>query len=259
MLSRLAEVYQYRELLKNFVIKDLKVKYKNTALGFFWSLLQPLLMMAVFTFIFSIMFRANVENYPIFFLTAFLPWNFFSVTLMTASNSLVGNASLIKKIYFPREIIPFSIVVSNLITFLLSLALLLVVLVFYGYKFYAFLPILLLIIVLQVLMLTGFSLMLAIVNVYFRDVQQLIGILLMVWMYATPIIYDMTMIPERFQPLVKYVNPLTSIVFLYRNSLYWASWPSLKLLAYAVLVSVLTFVAGYLLFLKYVRSFVKEL
>jgi len=259
MLSRLAEVYEYRELLKNFVIKDLKVKYKNAALGFFWSFLQPLLMMAVFTFIFSIVFRANVENYPLFFLSAFLAWNFFATSLSAASNSLVGNAGLIKKIYFPREIIPFSIILGNLVTFLIGLSLLMVALLFFGYKFYLFLPVLVLTIVLQILVLTGFSLMLAVANVYFRDIQHIIGVLLMTWMYGTPIIYDITMIPERFQILIKYANPLTSIIFMYRNSLYWNNWPSMKLLTHAIFMSIAIFIAGYLIFLKYSRSFVKEL
>lgn len=259
MLNKLKELYEYRELLINLVIKELKVKYKNSALGFFWSLLNPLLMMLVFTFIFSIVFRANVENFPIFFLVAFLPWNFFTISLTRGSSCIIDNANLIKKVYFPREIIPLSIILANLVNFLLELIVLFVFLLVYGYNFFLYLPLLLVAIILQVFMSAGFSLALASLTVYFRDLQQIIGIILLVWLYGTPIIYPIEMAPAVAQPLIKYLNPMTSIIFLYREALYYLHLPSLKLLLYATFISFVIFSLGYVIFNKLSTSFAKEL
>lgn len=258
MFSKFKELYEYRELLINLVIRELKVKYKNSALGFFWSLLNPLLMMLVFTFIFSFVFRAGVKNFPIFFLVGFLPWNFFSMSLSRGSGSIIDSANLIKKVYFPREIIPLSIIFANLVNFLLELVVLFVFLLVYGYNFFLYLPLLLFVIVLQVLMSAGFSLALASLTVYFRDLQQIIGILLMVWFYGTPIIYPMEMVPTAAQSLIKYINPMTSIIFLYREALYNLQFPSAKLTLYAVFASLIIFTLGYALFSKLSMSFAKE-
>ncbi|MBS3909183.1 MAG: ABC transporter permease [Actinobacteria bacterium] len=258
MLKALQELYEYRELLINLVVKELKIKYKNSILGFFWSLIHPLLMMLVFTFIFSYVFRANIENYPVYFLVGFLPWNFFVTVLSVSTGSIVGSGSLIKKVYFPHEIIPISLVVANLVNLFLSLAVLFVVLALYGYNFYVFLPVLLFAIIAHTLLTVGFSLMLAGLNVYFRDIEQLIGIMLLIWFYGTPVLYDMSMIPDRFLWLIKYANPMTSVIFLYREALYYLHWPSLKLLAYTTVSSLLVFWAGYWLFKRLSPAFAKE-
>lgn len=258
MVKRLLELYEYRELLIALVIKELKVKYKNSALGFFWSLLNPLLQMLVFTFIFSFVFRAGVKDFPIFFLTGFLPWNFFAFSLTRATASIIENANLIKKVYFPREIIPLSIILANLVNFALELLVLFVFLIIYGYNFLPFFPLLLFAIVLEVLMMSGFSFALASSTVYFRDLQQLINILLMVWFYGTAVIYPINMVPAVGQVLVKYVNPVTSLIMLYREALYNLNFPHLSVVLYATATSVFIFVAGYWLFSKLSASFAKE-
>lgn len=259
MLATFKELYEYRELLYNLVIKELKVKYRRSILGFFWSFLNPLLMMAVFTFIFSFVFRAGIKNFPIFFLVGFLPWNFFSMSLSVSTSSIVTNANLIKKVYFPREIIPFSIVLANLINFLLELIVLFIFLIAFGYNFWPYLPLLVVAILFHLLLSAGFGLVFSSITVYFRDIQQLIVVLLLVWFYATPVIYDMKMIPEKVQAFLKILNPMTSVILLYRQLLYHNKMPSLVLVGYAVLSSLTIFSAGYFIFKKLSPSFAKEI
>lgn len=258
MLKALKEIYDYRELLINLVIKELKVRYKNSVLGFFWSFIQPLLMMTVFTFIFSYVFKAGIKNYAVFFLVGFLPWNFFTTVLTISTPSIVLNGNLVKKVYFPREIIPISLALANVVNLLLTFLVLFAMLLFYGYKFYIFLPVLVLAIILQLLLTLGLSFALSSLNVYLRDIQEFIGILLLIWFYGTPVIYDLTMIPSKMRPIIEYINPMASIIFLYREALYYLRWPSLKLIAYATISSLIVFWAGYWIFRRLSPEFTKE-
>ncbi len=258
MLKALKEIYDYRELLINLTIKDLKVRYKNSILGFFWSLIQPLLMMLIFTFVFSYVFKAGIKNYAVFFIVGFLPWNFFATVLALGTTSIVSNGSLIKKVYFPREIIPISLALANMVNLLLSFLVLFVILLLYGYNFFIFLPVLVLAIILQLLMTLGLSLALAGLNVYFRDIEQFIGILLTVWFYGTPIIYDFSMIPAKMKLAIEYANPMASVILLYRGALYNLYWPSLKLVAYAMISSLIIFWIGYWIFRRLSPEFAKE-
>ncbi|MFN2219502.1 MAG: ABC transporter permease, partial [Anaerolineae bacterium] len=124
MIDRIRELYYYRELIRNLVIRDLKVRYKNSVLGILWSLLNPLLMTIVFTVVFTLMLRSDIPDYPVFFMCAYLPWSFLSDTVVGGTNSIVGNSHLIKKVYFPREVLPLSDVLSGLVNFLLALVVL---------------------------------------------------------------------------------------------------------------------------------------
>ena len=118
MISRLRELYRHRELIENLVVRDLKVRYKNSVLGFVWSLLNPLLLMVVFTIVFTIMLpNLTIPKFPVFVMCALLPWNFFNTSVMSALNSIVHNGHLIKKVYFPREVLPISTVLSNFVNF----------------------------------------------------------------------------------------------------------------------------------------------
>lgn len=265
MIEKLRELYAYRELLFNLVKKELKIRYRNSVLGFFWSLLNPLLMMLIFTFVFAHVFKLGIKNFPIFLLTGILPWNFFNLSLVSATNSIVSYGELVKKVYFPREILPLSAVFADLINFFLALLMLFVFLIVYGYNFYVFIPFLLVLIVIQTILTIGISFFLAGLNVYFRDIQYIISVGLLALFYATPIIYNVRMI-ENMNIVRKYpylltiykLNPLSSLMIMYRNILYETRWPSLQTFLYALGIAALVLLAGYFVFHRLEPAFAEE-
>lgn len=242
----------------NMITKELKLQYRNSFLGFLWSLLSPLLMMIVFTLIFSFVFRFDVKNFPIFLLCGLLPWNFHSISLSSSTTAIVSSG-LIKKVYFPREILPISIVIASFINFLLSLIVLFVFLIYYGYPFYRVIYMLPFVLLIQLIFSLGLGFLVSSLNVYFRDIQHFISVLLLVWFYASPIIYPADkVIPEKYQFFYN-LNPLASVITLYRQVLYYNTFPELKLMAYAILVSSLFLVVGYGIFTRLSGRFAEEI
>jgi ABC-2 type transport system permease protein len=224
MIANFRKLFAYRELLTSLTKKELKVKYRGSVLGFFWSLLNPVLIMLVYSFVFSIVLRQGVEEFAIFLLCGLLPFNFFSNSVNNGVNSIIANSNLVKKIYFPKEIIPLSTVFSNLINFLLELVILLIVLAIFRYKFYMYLYFLPVIVFFQVFFVAGLSMLVSALNVLYRDLQHLVSILMTVWFFGTPIIYPLTMVPERFQFWIQ-LNPMTVYVTFYRNIFYYIKYP----------------------------------
>lgn len=258
LLEKIREYLEYRELLLSLVTKELKVKYKNSVLGFLWSFVNPLLLMAVYTFIFSVVFKnKGIDNFPIFLLVGLLPWNFMSLSVGASVSSIVSNANLIKKVYFPREFLPVSSVLANLVNFLLELMVLFVFLLIFGYRFYYYLPFLVLAILLQTLVVIGFSLFFSSTNVYFRDIQQLINLLLLLWFFVTPIVYQLEMVPAKLRAIIK-LNPMAPIILLYRSALYKNEMPSALIVGAAVLSALVVFTIGYAIFIRLSASFAKE-
>jgi lipopolysaccharide transport system permease protein len=263
MISHFKKLVAYRELLFSLTKKDLKVKYRGSVLGFFWSLLNPVLMMLVYSFVFSMILRQGIQEFAIFLLCALLPYNFFSNSVNYGSGSIISNANLVKKIYFPKEIIPLSIVLSNLINFLLELVVLFVVLSIFGYKFYMYLYLLPLVILVQVLFVSGISMLISALNVFFRDLQHLITILMLVWFFATPIIYPLSMVPERFQFWMQ-LNPMAVFAAYYRNIFYFVKypdgmyWPPLEIILICLGITFLFFFMGYFVFKRLEPKFAEE-
>ncbi|MES0342389.1 MAG: ABC transporter permease, partial [Candidatus Humimicrobiaceae bacterium] len=259
------KLFSYRELLISLTKKELKVKYRGSVLGFFWSLLNPILTMLVYSFVFSMVLRAGIQEFGIFLICALLPFNFLQNSVNYGTGSIISNSNLVNKIYFPREILPLSIVFSNLINFLLELIALFIVLAFMGYKFYLFLYILPVLIFIQFFLVVGMTLLVSALNVFFRDLQHLITIVMMVWFFGTPIIYPMSMVPERFQPFLKFINPMTIYVTYYRNIFYYtkyhegAGFPSVVETIAALGISLLIFFIGYFVFKKLEYRFAEEI
>lgn len=272
MVQKVQELWEYRELLLNLTKRELKVKYKRSILGFLWSLLNPILMTLIFTFVFAFILRIEIPanshgktSFAAFLLAALLAWNFFSVSLSVAVNSIVGSSNLVNKIYFPREILPISMVLANTVNFLLELLVLFIFLGVLGFQFYLYLPLLPLILLIHVLFTIGVCLVVSCLNVYFRDVQHLLGIALLVWFYATPVIYPMNYvlnIADRLPgiPVVSLylLNPVTVISLAYRDILYYVKAPDPAVLIYATLVSVASLAFGFFLFGLYEPNFAEE-
>jgi len=275
MVTHLRELLAYRELLINLVIRNLKLRYKNSALGFLWSLLNPLLMMAVFTIVFSFMMpNTRINRFPVFALCGILPWNFFIAALSQSVSSIVGNAHLIKKVYFPREVLPISVVMSSLVNFLLALLVLFPMLVAFGIgvtKWALFLPI---VILAQFLFALGLAFVLATMNVFYRDTSIIMNVILQAWFFLTPILYPIDILPASRQilgltlpirRLMYILNPMASIVASYRTILYGSvsgappGPPAWDFFSRTIVTSLLFLILGYLVFIRYSHRFGEEI
>jgi ABC-type polysaccharide/polyol phosphate export permease len=244
----LQECLQYHSLILNLVLKDLKLKYRGSVLGVIWSLLRPLLLIGVYTLAFKFVVRIKMENYTFFLLVGLLPWNFFSGAAMAATDAIIDNANLIKKVYFPRETLPIATVLFNFAQFLLAMAVFIPLFFFMGaFSFHwttcLFLPLLLL----HLMFAIGLALLLSALTSSFRDVAHLteVGVVLIFW--VTPIIYPITMVPSEFQWVMK-MSPLASFAIAYQEILFWGRIPELLVLSSIIIWSAALLVLGYRVF-----------
>lgn len=257
MRGGVVETWRARDLVAALVRSNLRIRYRRTALGFFWSLLNPVLMMVIFTVVFSVLLRFGVDRYPLFFLSGFLPWGFLAASLTDSTNVLPAHETLIRKARFPRLALPVSAVLANFVHFLLSLAILLPFLLFGGVGLTPQAAALPLVVLLELLFVTGLGLCLATVNVFCRDVGQLLGILLMAWMYVSPVFYPTEMVPVPFTAWYR-LNPMVTLLELYRCALLGQSMPTPWEVGYVVLWTAGLLTAGLLLFTRWEPEFAKE-
>jgi ABC-type polysaccharide/polyol phosphate export permease len=268
MIERLKELYGYRELLRNLVVRDLKVRYKNSVLGVLWSLLNPLAMTLVFTIVFTLMVRNQSQpNYPVFFLCGFLPWSLLNETVTGATSSIIKNSSLIKKVYFPREILPLSVVLSSLVNFLVALVVLFGMLFAFDVGLTWAVLMLPLIIFAQLMFVTGLAFMLATANVFYRDTEHIMQVVLRAWFFLTPIFYSIYILPERQQILgmvidirlwTRRLNPMASLIASYRDVLYYGAFSGPDFFLRTLLTCFVVLVVGYLVFCRFSSRFGEE-
>jgi ABC-type polysaccharide/polyol phosphate export permease len=267
MLGKLRDLWRYRELVRNLVTRDLKARYKNSLLGVAWSWLNPLLTMAVFTFVFNFLAgRSDLEDYHIFILCALLPWNFFNTSINIATSSIVGNSHLIKKVYFPREVLPLSTVLSNLVNFVISLPVFFILALISGVPVTPWVLLMPLVLFVQVTLMAGISLLLSTLNVFFRDVQMILGIMLTLWFFVTPIFYPISQVPQHAtllgvtfnaQSWLCILNPMAAIIVSYRNILYRGE-PVHGSLPLTGVMAVVLLIVGYIVFQRFNPRFAEE-
>ena len=252
------EMYNYRELLKTNIKKEIRGKYKGSWLGVLWTFLNPLLMLAVYAFVFPYILRVNVDNYTIFMIVALIPWNFFTTAIQSGTGSVVANGNILKKVYFPREIIPISITTSQLVNFLITCIIMAVFIIFSGVGFSAHVLLFPLLVLIQYILILGLTFILSALTVFVRDIDHFVSVILMLGFYATPIVYQGEMLPKKFQIFLK-LNPMAQLVEAYRSILYYHRMPDMTMLIIWGLGSVAILVIGYLIFKKLEKSFVEEL
>ena len=260
------ELIRYRNLIESLVIRDLKVRYKNSVLGFAWSLLNPLLMMGVFTFIFTVVFPSSEgRGFPIFLLSGLLPWQCFSNSISNSTRSIVDNAHLIKKVYFPREVLPVASILSYLVNFFLALVVLFALFPLFRVRVTPWVLLLPVIILIQLLFTLGLAFILATMNVFYRDVQHIMETLMLVWFFLTPVFYSLESMRPVFvglridlRDLIYILNPMASLVKAYRAVLYQGRAPSAVHMAVTTCIALLVFVAGSLVFSHYSSVFGEE-
>jgi lipopolysaccharide transport system permease protein len=273
--TRLQEFVQYRFLLQNLVVRDLKVRYKNSLLGLLWSLLNPLLMMVVYTLLFTKLIpNRDIAHFPVFILVALIPWNFLSGTLIGGTVSVLNNSSLVKKVYFPRVLLPVAAVLSNLVHFFLAFIVLLIFLYAYGIGLTVHALWVPLILLTQIIFLLGLSMLLGALQVFYRDVLMILDVLVLAWFFLTPVFYPFerlgessTLLGVTFNPAVvmRWLNPMASIIDGYRTVLWGtigSGGPSSMDPAYLLrtfATAVLVFIFGYLVFTRLEHLFGEKL
>jgi len=251
-------IYNYRELLKNNVKKEIRGKYKNSALGVVWTFLNPLLQLLVYALIFPLILKTTQPDYIVFVCVGLVPWTFFTTSVAQSAWTIIANGNIVKKVYFPREILPISIVTSNMVNFLISTIIIVAFCFIYGLgltKYIIFFPIILLI---QYILQLAIAFIVSAITVYFRDLEHFIQIVLQVMFYATPIVYAADSIPQSFQ-IIMTLNPMAHIINGYRSIFYNQTMPDLKALGILLIISVVSCIAGYGIFRKLQKGFAEEL
>lgn len=272
LVAPVRELWDYRDLLYNLVVRDVKVRYKNSALGILWSMLNPLLMMLVFTFVFKVVAgSSSLRAYPAFILSGILAWNLFSASVIGATNSIVGNAHLVKKVYFPRVVLPTSIVLSNLVNFVLALPVYFVLSIVLGLTPTVWVVLLPAVIVVQIIFTLGISFVLATANVFYRDTRIVMEVVILAWFFLTPIFYPISEVGRGgfqiaglsldsydVQRWMRIVNPMASIIASYRDVLYWGNPPGLDFFFRTAVTASVILVAGYFIFHRFSSVFGEE-
>ena len=251
----LTECIRYKDLLYNLVVRDLTVRYKRSVLGFLWSMLNPLLNTIVFTIVFSTIFRFEVKDFVIYFLSGYQLWNFFAQSTQVASYCLLKNGPLFKKIYVPKPIFVISTVLSNMVNLAFALVPLFILLPILGKGFHLSLLFLPVAIAFAVMFTIGISFILSATAVFFTDIIDMYQIFIMPWMYLTPIMYPINIIPIKYISLIK-LNPMYYIIECFRLPIYMGQLPNLQTIFLALIVSVANLVIGYLVFAKLSDTFV---
>lgn len=277
-MTTLAEYAATRELLGNLTQRELRGKYKRSAIGWAWSLINPLALAAMFTFVFGVVFKARlpaignselsgIEAYPLYLLCGLLPWAFLANGVQGGIGALVSNANLVKKVYFPREILLGANTLALLVALLIEMSVLGVALLAFGNIWLKFLPLILVVIALQAVFVTGIGLLLSALNVYFRDVQHFVGIGLQLWFYATPVIYPIALLDNikddtflGISLLTFYkLNPMTAFVEMYHSMLFYLQWPDWELFVWATACAFGMLAFGLWVFKKLEPRFAEEL
>lgn len=256
MISKfLLPFLHYKYLLYQLTLREIRARYKQSIIGYFWILLNPLAQLLVYSFVFSVIFRfpSNDIPYPIFLLAGLLPWIYFQTTISSATTSLVENANLITKIYFPRETIIYSVICAKAIDFLFACLLFIIFILISQTSIQISSILIIPLLFTQILLMAGISFLLSAFNLFYRDIQYLTNLILMLWMYLTPVVYPLSLVPKEFVWIYK-LNPMVGIIEGYRSALFGFPLDKGTILL-AFIVSLTIFILGFIVFKKSEKVF----
>lgn len=252
-------LYEYREMIRSLIIRDLRGRYKNSVLGFLWTFLNPLFQLIIYTFVFSVILPMDIDKYYIHLFVALVPWIFLSSCMTGGSRVILDQQDMVKKIYFPREILPIAYTTSQFINMLLTMLVIFVIVIVSGHGMNGvallFLP---LVLIVQYIFCLGIVMICSAVTVYLRDMEMILGVIAFGWMYLSPVIYAESYVPEKYRGIY-YLNPMSSIITAYRKILYYKECPEVVQLVQVGLVGCVGIVIGIIVFRKLQKRFVEEL
>ncbi len=258
-MHKIGEIYYYRTMIQNLVHRDLRGRYKGSVLGFAWTFLNPLLQLIVYTIVFSRIMRSGITDYYLFLFVALIPWIFFSTSLTGGSSCILAQKELVKKIYFPREVLPISHVTSQLANMLFSLVVVFAALLVSGKGIkIRLLPYLIPVILVEYLLALGIAFLSSALTVYFRDLEHVLVVIAMAWQFLSPVMYPIDMVPDEWKSIFM-LNPMSSVIIAYRDVLYYQQVPALKTLITALILGALFLAVGWVLFGRLEKHFAEEL
>ena len=250
-------LYNYRELLKSNVKKEIRGKYKGSFLGILWSFINPLLQVAVYAIVFPYIMRVKTDNYLQYLIVGIIPWTFFTTVLNQGMITVRMNAGIIKKVYFPREILPISVALSGLVNFFISCIIIVLFCVLGGVGISWHIILLPVFAVIQFFLTLGVVMALSAINIYVKDTEYLVNFIVNMLFYATPILYPVTLFPQKIR-WVLYANPLTELITAYRDIFMYHQLPALIPTLYLVCITIAVFFIGLLIFRKLEKGFAEE-
>ena len=258
-MKTIKELYAYREMIFSLVRRDLNGRYKGSALGFLWTFINPLLQLGVYTMVFSVIMRNGITDYYLYLFVALIPWIFFSTSLSGGSSCIWSQKEMVKKIYFPREVLPIAFVTSQFVNMLLSFLVIFAVLIVSGKGInliaLLYLPV---IMIVEYILALSVAMISSAVTVYLRDVEYILGIVTMAWQFLTPVMYSVDVVPEKMRTVFN-LNPMTPVIVAYRDILYYKKIPELGTLVQAVCLGMVLLVVGMVVFSRLKRHFAEEL
>lgn len=259
MIHNIIEIYEYRDMIWSLVRRELRGKYEKSVLGFLWAFLGPMFQILIYAIVFTVVFHNNMPNYYIYLMAGMLPWTFFSDALATGTGSIIYNSEMVKKIYFPREVLVIGEVNAKLINLLLSFIVMAGFLIISGIGFSVQLVLLPVVVLGEYLFALGLSLLVASATVYFRDLEYVIQVILMAWVWASPIMYTTEGVIQPFILFILRVNPFTYIAGAYQQILYYHTWPAVQYLVMPLIYGAAALVIGYVTFSMLKKRFAEEM
>lgn len=259
MFNDIRNIWSFRDMVYELTHRELRGKYKGSALGFLWTYINPLAQIIVYAFFFSQIFRSGIEKFHLYLIVSMFPWNFFTGGVMQGLTSVRSQGELVKKIYFPRQILPIVYVTVNFINMLISFLIIYSMLLISGWGIDMSLQLWLLpVMLIEYAFTLGLAMILAGVEVYFRDIEHIVSVIMMIWMYVTPMFYSLDIVPPELQKYF-YYNPMLYIISMYQRILYYKVSPDVTFLIRALIISLCTLIVGWIVFDRLEKRFAEEL
>lgn len=259
MMDVIRELYDYRTMIQSLVKRDLRGKYLASVLGFLWTFILPLCQLLIYTIVFSVILRAGIEKFYLYLFVALIPWNFCSTCLTSGANSVLSQQAMVTKIYFPREVLPVAFTTSAFINMIYGYVVVFVVCLFSGVHFHPLgllcLPI---VMVVEYIFVLGLVMIFSALTVYLRDLEHILGLVSMAWMFLTPIMYTIDQVPEQIRFIFK-LNPMTNIIQAYRSIMYYGEVPHMEQLISSVVAGFVFLFLGFFIFGKLKIRFAEEM
>ncbi|MDD5109037.1 MAG: ABC transporter permease [Candidatus Omnitrophica bacterium] len=258
MLKRLKNLYLYRHTLWDMSLKQVKAKYTASFLGIFWAVINPLLIMSAISFVFAVIFRIEIKNFSLFILAGIYPWLFFSSVLSESAGAILNQQTILHQFNLPREILPLSLSLAGFFNFLGGWLVVYPVFLFFNPHIIYLFPLLILILALNFIFLCGLSLALSVLNIFFRDLEHMLGTLLMFWFWVTPVFYSIEMVPEKFRWLTN-LNPMSAYIIYYCDVLYRGVIPQEVTFIRVFLWALVSILSGFLIFIRLEKKILKRI